>query len=350
MTDQILTGLLILIRISGLVMLLPLLGAPGEGWRVRLMVTLALTALVMPLSSSHSSSLAPPGHSPTAAELMQWVRAAVTAPAAPPGPATPPQFGTPQHSGTGSTRVKANLPQSVSGAAFLPGRGMAAAAASVWHGRRSPDKGPVAGLAATSRAQPAERWIGEFLRGAGRELLLGGGLCLMLSLLAGGLELTGSLAGSQSGAALHHSASQTGEAPPAVTRLIQLTALAAFLLMGGHRLVVAALLDSFQTLPPGASNLAADWGRSLVQLGSAGLELGLRAGLPILLASWATTLALVSLERVSPGLFSVEPVRLAIMPLLVLIVLLLSVMGAGLLLLHHVDRGIDLLMAVVTDE
>ena len=68
-----------------------------------------------------------------------------------------------------------------------------------------------------------------------------------------------------------------GENVPLFSRLLFLTAACVFLCIGGHRMVMAGLLDTFQTIPPGGSEFPDSLSDAFVTLVSQSFSLGLRA-------------------------------------------------------------------------
>jgi len=92
----------------------------------------------------------------------------------------------------------------------------------------------------------------------------------------------------------------TGESSPALGRLLNLTIAAAWFGVGGHRQVLAALLDTFQAAPPGTVPLDGAILPLITDLLTRSCLAGIRAGAPlaaVLLASW---LVVVGVTRLAP--------------------------------------------------
>ena len=88
----------------------------------------------------------------------------------------------------------------------------------------------------------------------GSELLIGLCLGLGLVILFSGIQLTGQLIGRLGGLMLADVFDpQAGTSVPLFSRLLFLLATAVFVCIGGHRLVMAGLLDTFATMPPGSA-------------------------------------------------------------------------------------------------
>lgn len=115
-------------------------------------------------------------------------------------------------------------------------------------------------------------------------------LRLMWSAIAWTVQLLGPLSGLALGETFDPA---SGESSPALGQLMQLTAAAAWFGIGGHRQVLAALLDTFAVAPPGT----VAWDESLLPLLTSLLAqsclAGVRAGAPlaaVLLAGWLVVL------------------------------------------------------------
>ena len=59
-----------------------------------------------------------------------------------------------------------------------------------------------------------------------------------------------------------------------------LVAVAVFLCIGGHRMVMAGLLDTFQTIPPGSGDFPGSLADGFVTLVSQSFSLGVRSPRP----------------------------------------------------------------------
>jgi flagellar biosynthesis protein FliR len=144
---------------------------------------------------------------------------------------------------------------------------------------------------------------------AGYALLLGSeavvGACLgfgvMILVYAMGLagELVGYAGGLSIADALDPS---TEESVPHFSRLLILLALCVFLCIGGHRTVMAGLLDTFEAIPPGTCvnpHALLDASTTLV---TQSFSLGIRAAAPAVTALLLATIALGLISRTLPQL------------------------------------------------
>lgn len=139
-----------------------------------------------------------------------------------------------------------------------------------------------------------------------REALLGVALGLAISLLVAGMQLAGQVIGQTSGMSLADVADPTFESSvPLPSQLLEKTALVLFLLLGGPRQVLAALLDSFARMPPGQARLPAELPAMLSAVMGTSFELGLRVAAPVMAALLAATLLVALVSRTLPQLNAV---------------------------------------------
>ncbi len=143
----------------------------------------------------------------------------------------------------------------------------------------------------------------DFLLALGSEALVGLTLGLGVALLFAGVRIAGQLI-SQMGvmqmADIFSPASD--ENVPVVSELMYLTALAAFLIAGGHRKVIVALLDTFESLPPGGGVAIDSIANLVATLGGQSFALGVRAASPVVAALLLATLVIGLMARSLPQL------------------------------------------------
>lgn len=137
-------------------------------------------------------------------------------------------------------------------------------------------------------------WIGV-------ELLVGLaiGFCVGLAML--GLQLAGRIIDQQLGFGLAgvYNPEQGGEAGP-VGQFFFMLALAIFLLMGGHRVVLGTLVNSFHSIPLGGLRPDGRLLELVVALLGSAFELGLRVSGPVLCLIFLETIALGFIARTVP--------------------------------------------------
>jgi len=128
-------------------------------------------------------------------------------------------------------------------------------------------------------------------------LLLGFGITLLLS----GIQLTGQVISQLGGTALADVYDPTlGSNLSVYSQLFYFLTLAMFVLLDGHRLVMDALLDTYQWMPPGQATLGASYVEVLTTLLSQSFLLGIRAAAPSMTALLLATLVLGLIGRTMP--------------------------------------------------
>lgn len=149
-----------------------------------------------------------------------------------------------------------------------------------------------------------------------------------VSIIFAGLQATGQLLGEMSGMQLAEAMDPNFEvSTPIFGQLLNLVALAVFVLLGGHRQVMAALLDSFAAMPPGHAVFSQGLTTVLSEAVAQSFQLGVRAAAPVLTAVLMATLVLGFISRTLPQL-NVMAVGLSLNTVLTIGVVALS-LGAA---------------------
>jgi flagellar biosynthesis protein FliR len=153
----------------------------------------------------------------------------------------------------------------------------------------------------------------------GSELLIGVFLGLGITILLGGVQMAGELMSRIGGLSMSDIFDPTFDTNvPLFSRLMGLVSTAVFVGIGGHRMVMAGLLDTFATLPPagcvarilGSSQTAGPasptWLGSLVEtfvlLLTESFNLAIQASVPVVTAVLLATLVLGLVSRTLPQL------------------------------------------------
>jgi flagellar biosynthesis protein FliR len=143
----------------------------------------------------------------------------------------------------------------------------------------------------------------QLLTLAAKEAAWGLALGMGVAILFAGLHATGQLLGEMSGMQLADTIDPSFNiSTPLFGQLLNLTALAAFVIIGGHRLVMAALLDSFYEMPPGSAFFSDGLSAALIDVAAQSFQLGVRAAAPVLTAVLLATLILGFVNRTLPQL------------------------------------------------
>jgi flagellar biosynthetic protein FliR len=128
-------------------------------------------------------------------------------------------------------------------------------------------------------------------------LLLGLGMQVLLS----GIQVTGQLVSQLSGMQLAEISSPTfDDGSNVFAELIQYSTLALFVVLGGHRLVVGALLETFEWAPPGHALYGESFTDVMIGLLGQSFQLGIRAAAPMMIALLLATLVLGLISRTLP--------------------------------------------------
>ena len=137
----------------------------------------------------------------------------------------------------------------------------------------------------------------------GSELLVGLTLGLGITILLSGLQLTGQIIGQLSGMALAEVFNPAFDTSvPLISQILHLFALAVFVTIGGHRLVMGGLLGTFETMPPGTGFLSTTLTEAFTTLATQSFVLGIRAAAPATAALLLATVVLGLISRTLPQL------------------------------------------------
>lgn len=142
-----------------------------------------------------------------------------------------------------------------------------------------------------------------FLVLIGCELLIGLTLGLGVSILFGGVQLAGQVIAQASGMALADVFNPTFESQvPLFSHLLHMFTLAVYAAIGGHRMLMAGLLDTFASIPPGSACAPVSMIDTITVLVGESFSLGLRAAAPTTVALLLATLVMGLVSRTLPQL------------------------------------------------
>jgi flagellar biosynthetic protein FliR len=162
----------------------------------------------------------------------------------------------------------------------------------------------------------------------GSELTIGlsVGLCVMIFFT--GLYLTGSLIGQMGGLmAAQLFDPSSGEQIPILSRFIYLLGITVFACIGGLRVMIAALLDTFETLPPGGGGFHTPLVETILTVLSSGFVLAFRISAPVTIGILTALIVMGLLSKTLPQL-NLMSVGFGINNILMLVILMISI-GAG---------------------
>ena len=139
----------------------------------------------------------------------------------------------------------------------------------------------------------ARMLVGEVLVG----LLLGLGMTILLS----GVQVAGQIVSQISGMALGDVFNPALDDNVSVfTQMFYFVTIAVFVAIGGHRMMIEALIDTFEWAPPGEAHLGDSYGEAVLTMLSQSFELGVRAAAPLMVALFLSTVVLGLISRTLP--------------------------------------------------
>jgi len=150
---------------------------------------------------------------------------------------------------------------------------------------------------------PAEMSLGTVLAGLPGELLIGLTMGLALGLVFVGVQIAGMVVGQQAGMALGEVYNPVMDSDSSVLgQTFFLTALAIFVLVGGHRELMRALLDTYATIPVLSYRVQPATLELVTDVLTGAYALGLRMAAPVLISLLIATLVTGFLSRTMPQL------------------------------------------------
>jgi flagellar biosynthetic protein FliR len=174
-----------------------------------------------------------------------------------------------------------------------------------------------------------------------KEAILGLALGLSVMVLLSGMQLAGQVVSQMSGLSLAEVANPNFDTSvPIFSQILELLALAIFFLVGGHRQVLAALLDSFRWMPPGQGRFPDSLLATMTAVATHSFDTGIRASAPVMVAMLLAILIVALISRTIPQLNAVA-VGLNVNSLIVLAVFALCLGSAGWVFQERVIEVID---------
>lgn len=184
----------------------------------------------------------------------------------------------------------------------------------------------------------------------GAELLVGITLGLGIMLLLAGLQIAGQVISQVGGMQLADVYNPGFDASvPVFSHLFYLVALAVFVTIGGHRLLMEALLDTFEVLPPGSGGISNSVVETLTTLTAESFSLGIRAAAPAMTALLLATLILGLAGRTLPQL-NVMALGFSFNSLIALGTLSISLGAAAYALQDHVEPTLEMLVESLSPQ
>jgi flagellar biosynthetic protein FliR len=174
-----------------------------------------------------------------------------------------------------------------------------------------------------------------------REGLIGLLIGATIQLLITGLQLAGEAISSTGGMQLGDAVDPTtSSSMPSMARLVGLLVTAVMLGVGGHRLILGVLVDSFQTLPAGNVVFKESMMSLIVDQLASGMAAGVRVAAPVIAALLLSNLVTGLVSRTLPQI-NVLAIGLSINALAMLIVTALTIGSAGLIFQDELTTTIE---------
>ena len=157
------------------------------------------------------------------------------------------------------------------------------------------------------------------------ELLIGLTIGLGVNMFFTAMYLAGDMVGRLGGLTASHLFDPvSGEETPVLGRFMQLLAITVFACIGGLRILMAALLDTFETLPVGSGLVRVSVAESIVTTVSVTFSLGFRIAAPAMVALLVAMVVIGVLGRTLPQL-NLMAVGFGINTIIMFTVLLLTI-------------------------
>lgn len=194
---------------------------------------------------------------------------------------------------------------------------------------------------------PADVSLLAVVVGGVGELMIGLTIGLALSILFTGMQLAGEMVGQQAGLALGRAFDPSqGQQSTVLAQVYNIVLTLVFLLLGGHRAIITALLDTFDVIPLLSYRLEAPVLGLMTGMLTAAFILALRVAAPVLIALFLASVALGFLSRTMPQM-NILSVGFVIRAMLVLAVGGVAIGFSGDVLVGVLEDGVDTIVSHV---
>lgn len=199
-----------------------------------------------------------------------------------------------------------------------------------------------------SRQAPANVSIGSVVAGGVGELMIGIIIGLSMTILISSMEVVGRVIGQQGGIALSESFDPNLSEESSVTgQVYTIVMVLTFLIVGGHRAMLAALLDTYEFIPMMTFTLDESIIVLLAQMLTSAFVLAIRLAGPVIIALLLATLAMGFLSRTIPQL-NILTVGFTVRTMIMLASASVSLMLFHDVLVDAIADGLDVVRARFT--
>lgn len=153
------------------------------------------------------------------------------------------------------------------------------------------------------RQAPMQVSWGSVIAGATGEMMIGLTIGISLAIFVSGVEVAGLMVGRQAGLAIGQVFDPTNNTQGSIVgQVYTITLMTIFLLAGGHRATMSALLDTYEAIPLLSFHVNDSIPLLLVEMLTAAFVLGIRMAGPVLIALFLSGTAMGFLSRTMPQL------------------------------------------------
>jgi flagellar biosynthesis protein FliR len=186
--------------------------------------------------------------------------------------------------------------------------------------------------------------LAAFIVSMGGELLIGMILGLGVMILLSGVQVAGQIISQMSGMSLADVFNPGFDAEvPIISNLLYLVTLTVFIILGGHRLLVGALLDTYTFLPLGHAQLPPSLGTLMATLLAESFSLAVRGAAPAMVALLLATVVLGLISRTLPQL-NILAIGFGLNAMVTFFVLAVSVGAIAWLFQEHFEPAVEVIV------
>jgi flagellar biosynthesis protein FliR len=186
--------------------------------------------------------------------------------------------------------------------------------------------------------------LAAFIVSMGGELLIGMILGLGVMILLSGVQVAGQIISQMSGMSLADVFNPGFDAEvPIISNLLYLVTLTVFIILGGHRLLVGALLDTYTFLPLGHAQLPPSLGTLMATLLAESFSLAVRGAAPAMVALLLATVVLGLISRTLPQL-NILAIGFGLNAMVTFLVLAVSVGAIAWLFQEHFEPAVEVIV------